>query len=193
MLLNQLTRESWSAEIQQHLDCWIDFPTCIAKWNVAQCSLAYLHCWEVFLGDQLCVYRIQRDFTQIHEYTNHDSSVNSVQWAPHGFGLVSWIIFWVWSSSALWGIILLKISVRCWPAGPATVPSLSFATEPTISGRQRKSTMPTLLVAILFHNKCSKTDIFQATPNYCWNETSQGAIQSVGHLDLGLASRGLKQ
>ena len=26
---------------------------------------------------------------QIHEYTNHDSSVNSVQWAPHDFGLVS--------------------------------------------------------------------------------------------------------
>ena len=26
--------------------------------------------------------------TQIHEYTNHDSSVNSVQWAPHDFGLV---------------------------------------------------------------------------------------------------------
>ena len=27
-------------------------------------------------------------WTKIYEYTNHDSSVNSVQWAPHDFGLI---------------------------------------------------------------------------------------------------------
>ena len=31
---------------------------------------------------------LKPSLTQIHEYTNHDSSVNSVQWAPHDFGLV---------------------------------------------------------------------------------------------------------
>ena len=27
-------------------------------------------------------------WTKIYEYINHDSSVNSVQWAPHDFGLI---------------------------------------------------------------------------------------------------------
>ena len=82
--------DSWVLKYRNSAAPWLlNWLSNIAKWNVAQCSLAYLHCWEVFLGDQLCVYRIQRDFTQIHEYTNHDSSVNSVQWAPHDFGLVS--------------------------------------------------------------------------------------------------------
>ena len=44
---------------------------------IAQGSLSQLH---IFVYVSLL---------QIHEYTNHDSSVNSVQWAPHDFGLVS--------------------------------------------------------------------------------------------------------
>lgn len=27
-------------------------------------------------------------WTKLYEYTNHDSSVNSVAWAPHEFGLI---------------------------------------------------------------------------------------------------------
>ena len=40
----------------------------------------------------LCFMFVNLNSWQIHEYTNHDSSVNSVQWAPHDFGLVSSIV-----------------------------------------------------------------------------------------------------
>merc|ERR1711954_452480 len=43
---------------------------------IAQGSLSQLH---IFVYVSLL---------QIHEYINHDSSVNSVQWAPHDHGLI---------------------------------------------------------------------------------------------------------
>ena len=91
------------------------------------------HCWSILY---FCT-----NSTQIHEYTNHDSSVNSVQWAPHDFGLVR-VEF---RHPSCHGCFLkIKFCVRYLHVGPATVPSLSFAMAPTTSGRQKKSTMHTL-------------------------------------------------